>query len=72
MAKLLLPDLSQKELDALHRIQMSWGVAPEMLARLKELGLTEQKLGGTGLSQAGHEILDQLAAIVRAREPNRR
>jgi len=63
-------DLSDREREALLRLNRGGPMLnpdKEAIARLTELGLTEQKLGGIGLSRQGHEALGRLAAIVRHR-----
>ena len=65
-------DLTSEELDWLQRLNRGGGASlmltVTMAERLKELGLAEEKLGGTGLSRAGKPVLaERLAAIRRRR-----
>jgi Mn-dependent DtxR family transcriptional regulator len=57
-------DLSEEERHSLKQISLSPYLRPpaEMARRLKELGLVEQKLGGTSLTKDGREILADVAA----------
>jgi hypothetical protein len=51
-------DLSKEEQEAVRRIANGpyLMLTTAMANRLKALGLAEQKLGGTGLSKAGHDL----------------
>jgi Mn-dependent DtxR family transcriptional regulator len=57
-------DLSEDERHALKQISLApyLKLPATMAKRLKELGLVEQKLGGTSLTKAGREILADVAA----------
>jgi len=63
-------DLNTRERDALLRLSRGGPMLnpdTEAIDHLIELGLAEQKLGGIGLSRKGHDILNRLAEIIRAR-----
>ena len=57
-------DLSEDEKSALKQILLApyLKLPATMVRRLKELGLVEQKLGGTSLTKPGHRILSNVAA----------
>ncbi|MEQ1405645.1 hypothetical protein ABK249_11940 [Neorhizobium sp. Rsf11] len=67
-----LKDLTEHELRWLKNLHRG-GAATLMLpadtaARLRELGLAEQKLGGTGISKLGKRLIDErIVASRRAR-----
>lgn len=67
-----LKDLSEHELHWLKQMHIG-GAATLMLPaktadRLRELGLAEQKLGGTGISKLGRKLIDErILAARRAR-----
>lgn len=66
-----LSDLSKDELDWLERLyrHSAQFITVTMAARLTELGVAEQKLGGTGISSYGKRLLEErYAAIIRARK----
>lgn len=63
--------LSDRERQALLRLNRGGPMLnpdTEAIDKLTELGLTEQKLGGLGLSRQGHEVLAKVAAMVRRRK----
>jgi Mn-dependent DtxR family transcriptional regulator len=68
-------DLSEVERHSLKQISLApyLRLLPEMAMRLKELGLVEQKFGGTSLTKVGREMLADVAADrLRHRTPGRR
>ena len=64
-------DLSEHERLSLKQISLApyLKLPGEMAKRLKELGLVEQKLGGTSLTQSGREILADVTADRRRARP---
>ena len=62
-------DLTKEELHWLRNLNLGGGASlmltTSMANRLKELGLAEQKLGGTGISREGKRVISGLIAAQR-------
>ena len=69
-----LNDLSKEEFEALKKLASGpyLMLTKKMADRLKELGLAEEKLGGTGISEAGKRLLLPLVKAARDRRAGKR
>lgn len=69
MPKITRKDLTESEWTWLKNLNQGGGASAmltvEMANRLKELGLAEQKLGGTGISREGKRVVTEYVVASR-------